>query len=156
MDATTIQNKVTHLLKNTDEEQKQTLRSFVKIPLESKIKIFEEQKKIFHPLKDKNKDSSLSILSYASFIIAIEKYSDNSNNVDKNAIEIRAKSVRKFAKKEKLLAKWALIKELKNSKGLSFRQISDYLKKYHKLEVVHSTIFDLWNELEKDKQKGDK
>jgi len=151
-----IQNQVTYILKTTDEEDKQALRSFVKMPLLSRVKVFEEQKKVFHSIKARiTEDVSLSVLSYSSLVIAINKYNNSIDVVDKNILEIRSKTVRKFAKKEKLLAKWALIKELKNSQGLSFREIVKYLKKYHKLEVVHSTVYDLWKELECN-EKGKK
>jgi len=156
MDVRTIQNKVNYLLKNTDEQQKQTLRGFVKMPLESRIKVFEEQKKSFYSLREKQKDTPISILLYSSFVIAINQFSANTEDIDKNIMEIRSNSVRKFAKREKLLAKWALIKELKNIKGLSFRQISNYLKKYHKLDVVHSTVYDLWIEIENNEKEGKK
>ncbi|RLA83505.1 MAG: hypothetical protein DRG78_04230 [Epsilonproteobacteria bacterium] len=152
MDTKAIQNEVTQLLKNSDEEQKQTLRVFLKMPLESRIKIFAGHKKTFYTLKDEHRKVDPSLLSYGALILAINQYVNNLAKIDKNTLDLRTKSIRKFAKREKLLAKWALIKELKNVKGLSFRQITKYLKKYHKLEVVHSTVYDLWKELEENKR----
>lgn len=66
---------------------------------------------------------------------------------------MRLKSFREYPKKDKLIGKWALIKELKTVKKLSWREISQYLKKYHKLDVAHSTIYDLWKKLEKEEGK---
>jgi len=154
MDETLLENQVTQLLKSTNEEQKQTLRAFSKMPLESRVRVFEKHKKIIYSLKDKHSKVDISILSYASFILAVNQYVSDVTDIDKNTLDLRSKSMRKFAKREKLLAKWALIKELKNVKGLSFRQITQYLKKYHKLEVVHSTVYDLWKELEENKEEG--
>lgn len=148
MNTTLLENQVIQLLKSTNEEQKQTLRVFLKMPLESRVKIFEGHKKMIYILKDKHREVDISILSYASFVLAVNQYITNTTDIDKNTLDLRAKSMRKFAKREKLISKWALIKELKNVKGLSFRQIAKYLKKYHKLEVVHSTVYDLWKELE--------
>jgi len=152
MDRTLIEYQVTQLLESTNEEQKQTLRVFSKMPLESRVKVFEGHKKIIYSLRDKHSKVNISVLSYTSFIFAVNQYISNISDIDKNTLDLRTKSMRKFAKKEKLLAKWALIKELKNVKGLSFRQIAKYLKKYHKLEVVHSTVYDLWKELEEKKE----
>ena len=150
MDGRLLDNQVTQLLKSTNEEQKQTLRLFSKMPLESRVKVFEGHKKMIYALKDKHREVDISILSYTSFILAVNQYVSTVTDIDKNILDLRTKSIRKFAKREKLLAKWALIKELKNVKGLSFRQIAKYLKKYHKLEVVHSTVYDLWKELEEN------
>ncbi len=146
---------VTRLVKKTDEEQKAILRSFVKMPLESRVKIMEESRAIFYPLKEENKDVSLQILSYASLILAIVKYQDVADDVQKHIVTMRSKSFRKQPKRDKLLGRWALIKSLKNDENLSFRQIAAYLQKYHKLSVVHSTIHDMWCELEVTK-KGEK
>lgn len=143
---------VVRLLKKTDEEQKAILRAFVSMPLESKMKAMELNRNIFYPLKQENRDIPLPILSYVAMILAIEKYRAQTTGLDKNVIDVRAKSFRKQPKRDKLIGKWALIRSLKNDKNLSFRQISNYLKKYHKLSVAHSTIYDLWRELEVEKQ----
>jgi len=150
MDVKLLDNQVTQLVKSTDEEQKKALRIFSKMPLESRVKVFEWHKKKFYSFKDKYNNTDMSILSYASFIFAVNQYVSDISDLDKNTLDLRTKSIHKFAKREKLLMKWALIKELKNVKGLSFRQIAKYLKKYHKLEVVHSTVYDLWKELEEN------
>ena len=149
-------NTVVRLLKKTDEEQKSILRAFASIPLESKVIIMELNRDVFYPLKQENKDVPLSILSYVAMILAIEKYRTQTAGLDSNVIELRTKFFRKQLKKDKLLGKWALVKTLRNDKNLSFRQISNYLKKYHKLSVVHSTIYDLWCELEVRKKQGEK
>lgn len=146
---------VMRLLKITDEEQKAILRSFVKMPLESRVKVMEESRAIFYPLKEENKDMALQVLSYASLILAIVKYKDTTDALKRHTVAIRSKSYRKQPKRDKLLGKWALIKSLKNDENLSFRQIAAYLQKYHKLSVVHSTIHDMWCELEMSK-KGEK
>lgn len=151
-----MHSTVTRLLKVTDEEQKVILRAFVKMPLESRIKVLDNNRNIFYPLKEQNKDVPIPILAYASLVLAINQYLKTTDNVDKNVLKIRTKSFRKQPKRDKLLGKWALIKSLKNDNNLSFRQISNYLKMYHRLSVVHSTIFDMWTELEVTKKQGEK
>jgi len=149
-------NTVVRLLKKTDEEQKAILRSFLKMPLESRVKAMEESRAIFYPLKENNKDVPLHLLSYVSLVLAIVKYQHITDDIKKYTVAIRSKSYRKQPKRDKLLGKWALIKLLKNDENLSFRQIAAYLYKYHKLSVVHSTIYDLWCELEVTKKQGEK
>lgn len=153
MDVLNMQKAVERLLKKTDEEQKQSLRKLIKMPLEGRVKVLEINRGIFYPLREMNKDLDVSLLSYISLIKSVEKYQENTNDLDRNVVELRSKSIRIHPKRDKVIGYWALIKELKN-KGLSYRKIAAYLKKYHKLEVVHSTIYDLWNELEVDKKEG--
>lgn len=155
MNSYTMHATVTRLLKITEEEQKAILRSFVKMSLESRVKVMEESRAIFYRLREENKDVSIHILSYTSFILAIIKYQDTTDVLKRHIVAIRSKSYRKQPKRDKLLGKWALIKSLKNDESLSFRQIAAYLQKYHKLSVVHSTIHDMWCELEVIK-KGEK
>ena len=40
------------------------------------------------------------------------------------------------------------MKNLKLEQKMSFRDISVYFHKYHKLKVSYSTIYELWNKLE--------
>lgn len=154
MNHKTADNILIGLLKKTDEEQKKFLRAFTKMPINSKLDVMEINKKTFYPLKEKYQDIDMKILSYASLIMAIERYNIIDNDVDSNVMSIRAQSMRKHLKRDKLIEKWALIKDLKNNKKLSFREIEKYLKKYHRLNVGHTTIYDLWNEFESTKVKG--
>ena len=147
-----MQNKITNLLRMTYEQQKQILRSFSKLPIEACIQVFQGHRQIFYTLKNSHKNTDLAILSYISFVLSVNEYITNTTDIDKNSLDVRAKSIRRFGKREKLLSKWALIKELKNDKDLSFRQIVKYLQKYHKLGVAHSTVYDLWKELEENKK----
>lgn len=155
MNTYTMHATVTHLVKKTDEEQKSILRGFLKMPLEARVKVMEESRNIFYPLREENKDTALQLLSYVSLILAIAQYQNTTDDVKRHTAAIRSKSFRKQPKRDKLLGKWALIKSLKNDENLSFRQIANYLHKYHKLSVVHSTIHDMWCELEINK-KGEK
>jgi len=139
---------VERLLKMTEEKQKAMLRFFVKMPLESKIDIFEKNRSIFHRLREKEQNISLSILSYVSLLLSIAQHHNDTYDIDKNVINIRSKSLRSQPKRDVLIGKWSLIKELKNEKKLSLRQICHYLKKYHKIEVATSTLHALWHEFE--------
>jgi len=143
---------IAKLLKMTNEEQKVILRVFIKLPLESKVDIFENNRSVFFKLREDKHDIPLSILSYISLIMSIRQYHDNIDNIDKKMINIRSKSLRNQPKRDILIGKWSLVKELKNEKNLSLRQICRYLKKYHKIEVATSTLHALWHEFEIEKE----
>ncbi len=137
------------LTKQSEFEQIQTFRNFAKMPIEHKIKIMKINKNIFHKLKSENKDIALDELSYISLFKAIIKYESSLSELDKNIINLRSKTIKKQPKKAWLKKRWALIKELKNDQGLSFREMPIYLKKYHNFYVSESTIYTLWSKMNK-------
>lgn len=146
------------ILHISTEQQNQLLRFFIRLDVDKKLNILRMQRDGFYALKQANKEVEVSILTYCSLILAIQKQCKSLSALDKNVITINAKKISKSYKKDKLIGYWAVIKELKNTKKQSFRQIAEYLKKYHKLEVAHSTLYKLWGELEiiKNQQNGEK
>lgn len=143
------------ITKLTTEQQNQLLRYLAKQALENKVKIMEINRDIFYPLKQKYSDVSVAVLSYSSLVLAIQKFKNQTSEVDLNAVNIRTKSFRRQPKKDRLIGYWALVKTLRNENNLSFRQIAQYLKKYHKFDISHSVIFDSWSEFEtKNTTKG--
>lgn len=151
-----LELKIEQLTKLSTELQNQKLRLFAKVDITTKLKIFEQQKQLFHKLKSAYSDIDNVILTLASLILAIEIITKELDSVNLNAIKLRHKSVRQRAKRDKLLGYWAIICTLKLEQNLSFRQIAQYIKKYHKLEVAHSTLYRLWSELEtKNQQNGE-
>lgn len=137
------------LTKTSDEKQRQLLRNFSRLSLEIKLQIFDLQKSIFHRLKQTHNDVANNILTYCSLIESIDNTIKSNEKLEIKALAIKHKNQRKARKREKILEQWAIIKSLKNEQKMSFREIAKYLKKYHKFEVVHSTIYAMWNELEK-------
>lgn len=140
------------IVKTTEEAQKQILRKFVNLPIGSKLEIMKLNRNIFYKFREKHQDVSMEILSYASLLKAIEKFCEKQPELDLNIVKMRSKTVKKQPKQDRLLDRWALIKELK-SKNLSYREVSKYLKKYHKLDVAHSTIYAMWQELENNNKE---
>lgn len=148
--------KIEHLTKLSIELQNQKLRLFAKVDITTKLKILEQQKPIFHQLKSVYGDIENAILTFASLVLAIDNVVKELDTVNLNTIKLKNKSVRQKAKRDRLLGYWAIIRTLKLEQDLSFRQIAQYLKKYHKLEVAHSTLYRLWSELEtKNQQNGE-
>jgi hypothetical protein len=125
------------------------IRTYTKLDISVKVDVFKEQKVIFHKLKNIHFITDNSILTYASFILAIEVVIKNTNQVNLKAIKLRTKNAKKQnQKREKLLSYWSVIKTLKNEQNYSFREISDYLLKYHRFEVSYSLVYQTWNEIE--------
>ena len=137
------------ITKMNQETQNQMIRTYTKLDISVKVDVFKEQKVIFHKLKNIHFITDNSILTYASFVLAIEVVIKNTNQVNLKAIKLRTKNAKKQnQKREKLLSYWSVIKTLKNEQNYSFREISDYLLKYHRFEVSYSLIYQTWNEIE--------
>ena len=137
------------ITKMNQETQNQMIRTYTKLDISVKVDVFKEQKVIFHKLKNIHFITDNSILTYASFVLAIEVVIKNTNQVNLKAIKLRTKNAKKQnQKREKLLSYWSVVKTLKLEQNYSFREISDYLLKYHRLEVSYSLIYQIWNEIE--------
>lgn len=145
--------KIEHLTKLSTELQNQKLRLFARVDITTKLKILERQKPIFHKLKGAYSEIDNAVLTLASLILAIYDVLKEFDAVNLNALKLKHKSIRQKAKRDRLLGYWAIIRTLRFEQKLSFREISQYLKKYHKLEVAHSTLYRLWSELETIKNK---
>lgn len=139
------------ITKYPEEVQKQRLRLFIKVDLATKLKIIQHKKQLFHKLKSSFCDVDNAILTLASLILATDFVMKDIDDVNLNAIKLRGKNYKKKIKRQKLLGYWAIVRTLKLEQMMSFRDISNYFKKYHKFEVSYSTIYELWNELENDK-----
>lgn len=137
------------ITKMNQETQNQMIRTFTKLDISVKVDIFKEQKVIFHKLKNIHFITDNSILTYASFVLAIKLIISKTDQVNLKAIKLRTKNAKKQnQKREKLLSYWSVIKTLKLEQNYSFREISDYLLKYHRFEVSYSLIYQTWNEIE--------
>lgn len=134
------------------ESQNQRLRLFAKVDITTKLKILQYQKQLFHKLKDVHRDMDNAALTLASLILAIDGIAKEFDDVNLNVIKLRGKNNKAKVKRQKVLGYWAIVRTLKLEQNMSFRDISAYFEKYHKLEVSYSTIYELWNELENNTQ----
>ncbi|MDX4069924.1 helix-turn-helix domain-containing protein [Aliarcobacter skirrowii] len=141
------------ITKINQEAQNQKLRLFAKVDFETKIQILEQQKQIFHKLKSAHSDVDNTILTLSSLILAIDKVVKKLDDVNLNAIKLRNKNNKSKIKRQKILGYWAIVRTLKLEQKMSFRDIATYFAKYHKLQISYSTVYEIWNELEK---KGNK
>ena len=142
-----FEHLVENITKSTLELQNQRLRFFAKVDITVRLKILRYQKSQFHKLKTKYVDIENEILTFASLVLGIQQAMNEMDNLDMNVAKTRGKISRRKTKRDKLLTYFAIINELKTEKQMSFREIAKYLQKYHKFEVAHSTIHDLWIEV---------
>lgn len=146
MNAKNLCEKIT---KMSDEKQRQLLRNFSRFEIQNKLDIFDLQKSVFHRLKQNHSDIANNILTYCSFVESIDSKIKSNQKLDIKAMSIKFKTRIAGNKRDKILDRWAIVKTLKDKQNLSFRQIAIYFKKYHKIDVAHSTLHKIWNELEK-------
>ena len=137
------------ITKMNQESQNQRLRLFAKVDITTKLKILASQKQLFHRLKSVHSDIDNTVLTLCSLILAIDLIANELDDVNLNAIKLRGKNSKAKVKRQKVLGYWAIVRTLKLEQNMSFRDISAYFAKYHKLNVSYSTIFELWNKLEK-------
>lgn len=141
------------ITKMNQESQNQKLRLFVKVDITTKLKILDQQKSIFHKLRGFYSDVDNAILTFSSLILAIDLVVKEIDNVNLNAIKLRSNSIKKQnLKRVKLLSYWSIVRTLKLEQDMSFRDISDYLVKYHRFQVSYSIIYKTWNEIELKKE----
>lgn len=130
------------------ESQNQKLRLFSRVDLQTKLKILSSQKQLFHKLKSAYVDIDNTILTLSTLILAIDTVAKELDHVNFNAIKLRSKNRKSKIKRQKIIGYWAIVQTLRLEQNMSFRDIAIYFKKYHKLEISYSTIYELWNELE--------
>jgi len=144
-----MQAIITKLTKVSSEKERQLLRAFSRFPLKNKLEVLDTQRSIFHQIKQDHKETANNILTYVSLVLAVERIISSNEKLDIKALTIKLKNQSQSRKRDKIIEKWAIVKALKADQEMSFRQIAVYLKKHHKLDVVHSTLYKIWNELEK-------
>lgn len=161
---------INRLLKVSVNHQSSLLRFFARGDLTLRLTILTQKTAHFHKLRQENNNIDKNTLEYCALLMAIQKANDEEQSLQKKSFrgleleEIRVLSqkkadqfIRKIKKpdptREKLLGYWAVVRMLKLEQNFSFRQISLYLKKYHRFNVAHSTIHRMWDELEKNKKQ---
>ena len=161
-----ILKNVEKITKTNLKEQTFLIRYFAKLGIMSKIDIFSKHRRIFYKLQDKYLTYGKEELSYMAFILAIKydysfklklskKKFENMTISEVRDLTIKeiddfmVKKSYKQIKREKILAYWGVIKVLRD-KNMSFRNISEFLRKKYRLDISYSTIYNLWREIEEN------
>lgn len=141
------------ITKMNQESQNQKLRLFAKVDITRKLKILDQQKSIFHKLRGFYSDVDNAILTFSSLILAIDLVFKEIDNVNLNALKLRSNNIKKQnLKREKLLSYWSIVRTLRLEQNMSFRDISNYLVKYHRFQVSYSIIYKTWIQIELKKE----
>jgi hypothetical protein len=124
------------------EEQNQNIRKFGRLEIYERCEVTELHKSNFHKLKSTHIGIEHKVLNYCALMVSIKEFfsTNHVEQLDDRVLKFKSKSARKTKKQEKLNSLLAVILELKDRKNMTYRQICSYLKKYHKLEIVASTL----------------
>ncbi len=139
-------------LKISEEEQRHRLRNFARCTPYEWLEIMRLHREFIYRLKHTNVDEDINTLSYIALSFAIGENIRLSDTIEAKANKVRSRHEKRNRQREQLLRYWAIVRTLKNEESLSYRNIATYLKKNKKLEIDHSTIWKLWNELETPKK----
>jgi len=148
-----LKNKLDIYTKLSTKKRKKVIKWLVNQDEEIILMAFEKQKEYFFQLS-KQDEPNKSVLYLSALYMAVDHlygtyYSQNSKRREmdlhslQGATRLQAKKLKRTAqsmKYDKLLNLKNKILVLKNEENLSFRQISEFLLKYHELEVSHSYI----------------
>lgn len=162
-----MMEKVEQITKMSQKTQRSALCFFAKLPIEEKLELFEKHKTVFYKFKQAYSDISPSVLSYCALAIVASSLKNNkqmlqSANFQNLSIdEILSLSLQQIQifkhsksriqqQHEQVIKYWSLIKTLK-SQNISFRDISVYMQKYHRISISYSTIFKIYKKIEGNK-----
>ena len=152
---------ITELTQVAHVKAKKAMRWAVLQNEEVLVEVFKSQKHHFYRFKSRDIDDDLLRLSVAAFIVSAveihESYLQRSSKnrtgdlrQTKQSSRVRAKVLKKqktSLKLEKLLLKKSLLLQLIESEGLSYRKVSEYLKRYHHFKVSHTLIREVYKKI---------
>ena len=154
---------IEQITKTSEKQQSQLLLGLSKLPTKIRLELFEEHKTVFYKLKQTYVEISPPILSYCALLVVLAAYKNNQEMLQqKNFNDLSMEEIlnlslqritlfkqskqRRKLKYDLVLDHWSLIETLV-SEGVSFRGISDYLKKYHRLHISYSTIYLIYKKI---------
>lgn len=140
---------IQYLTKKPTAEQKRLLKLFVKLTFTQRKEVLKKQRSIFHILRStKGKEFDNETLTLASQILALEDYENSLDTHELDLIKFKNKKANKNNKTGKLLVIWSIIKDLKENKNMTFREIADFITDT-RFEVSYSLVFQEWKKFEK-------
>jgi len=152
------------ITKMSEKQQRQVLLFFAKLPISIRVELFEKHKIVFYKLKQVHLNTSPSLLSYCALIVVASSCKNNQKMLQSvnfqnltldEILQLSLQQIQIFkhskARKKQQYAQvikyWSLVKTLK-SQNMSFRDISEYLQKYHRVNISYSTIYKIYKKLE--------
>ena len=159
-----LPQKLSKLVKLSQEQRQGKQKWLAKQNEELQLEAFIRQQKYYFELS-KHKNENKSLLYFAAHTLAVNKIYDQINlqkrknkviNIkevsDATSLQtkhiVRSKNSKKY---DKLLNLKSKILTLKDHEDLSFRQISELLRKFHRIEVSHSYIATFYHNIKEKK-----
>jgi len=159
-----LKNKLDRFTKMPMKRRKKVLKWLTNQNEEIILMAFERQKEFFFSLSKVNEENRSILYLSALYMAANNLYSlyhaqaNKNRDMDIHAVQgvthMQAQKLKKNMasyKYDKLLNLRNKILALKDEEYLSFRQISKFLKRYHRMEVSHSYIAKFYNEMKEKK-----
>lgn len=158
-----INSSLDRIIKMSTSDRRKSLRWLSRQNDLAIYDIFKLQKSHFHRLRSQNIDDDPILLSIASLFLALKEIIAASNPVKRKnrsadfgflrqVSKSRAKQFRKTRQKskyEKLMNLQSVVLTLMEQNNYSYREVAQYLIKYHKFEVSHTTIGRFYKTLKK-------
>lgn len=151
------------ITKMSDKEQKTMIRSLSNLSTVTIIELFEKSREVFFKLKQLYPGISPPILTYSALLIVISTFKKNQKMLQEQNFQnlsleeilnlslqriviFKQNKSRRKVKYDLVLEHWSLIDTLVKQK-FSFRDISEYLKKYYSIDISYSTIFKIYTKI---------
>lgn len=158
-----ISKQLNQYTKLSSTQRSKSLKWISKQSEELLVVAFERQKDEYFKLSKADEDNK-SILYLSAFYTAVNQlYSrlngkkDKNRKMDIHGVEDLTKlQARQFTRNlynekwDKLLNLKSKILKLKDTEGLSFRQISEFLHRYHRLDVSHTYISNFYSQMKEE------
>jgi len=159
-----VSKKLDKLVKLSQEQRQKKRKWLEKQSEELGFETFVRQQKYYFDLS-RHKEENKSLLYYAAHTLAVSEIYDQMNpkkgknkvislGINQDISQLQAKQFKQFKsskKYDKLLNLKNKIITLKDKQNLSFRQISVFLLRYHKLEVSHAYIATFYQNVKDEK-----
>ncbi|HEO97875.1 MAG TPA: hypothetical protein ENO02_01090 [Epsilonproteobacteria bacterium] len=159
-----LKHKLDRFTKVAIKRRKKVLKWLANQNEEIALLAFESQKEHLFNLSGTNEENRSILYLAALYLAADHLYSlyhaQNSKNRDMNinavqgVTRMQAKKFKKNMQSEKydkMLNLKSKILVLKDEEKLSFREISEFLKRYHRLEVSHSYVATFYHAMKEKK-----
>lgn len=162
------ENKIlTPIIKTTKDDQRMLLRYYAKQPWEVRVEIMEYRRKVFHMMKQKVGEISLSVIDDAALILAtkatyVKEQKLKQLNFETMTLEevqdLSLISMRQFEdtlptqtpQRDKLISYWAIVKQFYTA-GKSVNKLRLFLQKKKNFEISNTTILNTFLEIEQHK-----
>jgi hypothetical protein len=153
----------------SEPNRKRLINYYARLPEQTRIEAHKLQTDLLRQSRDKYDNARQQEFTYAMLLLALAKMKSlESGQATKKALtdeeagkitELRIQRVltaknKGRESKQKHLIEIRFYEEIKNlkEKGLSWREIAEYIKKYHKKKISHGYLQQCYHQIKREKQ----